>query len=235
MKINIGSNEIIHFIGIGGIGMSGLAQIMKNTGFFVQGSDLSKNKNTERLNKLGIKVNIGHNKKNIKNATMIVASSAIKNNNKELIASKKKKIPIFKRGEMLANIVALKKNIIITGSHGKTTTTSLVSNILVEAGLDPTVINGGIINSLKNTAQLGKGEWAVVEADESDGSFLKLPVTYSIVTNLDKEHLEYYGNFNNLKKSFSVFLEKTPPLSSTYVVVQGFVALIDLASIVLVR
>ena len=221
MKINIGSNEIIHFMGIGGIGMSGLAQIMKNTGFTVQGSDLSTNKNTERLKKLGIKIYIGHSKKNIENATMLVLSSAIKSNNKELIASQKKKLPIFKRGEMLANIVSLKKNIVVTGSHGKTTTTSLVANILVEAGLDPTVINGGIINSLKNTAHLGKGEWCVVEADESDGSFLKLPITYSIVTNLDKEHLEYYGNFNNLKKSFISFLDKTPAIGKSLICIDN--------------
>ena len=219
MKINIGSNEVIHFMGIGGIGMSGLAQIMKNTGFNVQGSDLSNNKNTDRLRKLGIKIYIGHSKKNIKNATIVVLSSAIKSNNKELVASKKKKLPIFKRGEMLANVVSLKKNIVITGSHGKTTTTSLVANILVEAGLDPTVINGGVINSLKNTAHLGKGEWSVVEADESDGSFLKLPVTYSIVTNLDKEHLEYYGNFSNLKKSFIKFLDKTPLIGKSLICV----------------
>jgi UDP-N-acetylmuramate--alanine ligase len=221
MKINIGSNEIIHFMGIGGIGMSGLAQIMKNTGFTIQGSDLNNNRNTDRLRKLGIKIYIGHSKQNIKNATMVVLSSAIKNNNKELIASKNKKLPIFKRGEMLANVVALKKNIVITGSHGKTTTTSLVANILVEAGLDPTVINGGIINSLKNTAQLGKGEWAVVEGDESDGSFLKLPITYSIVTNLDKEHLEYYGNFNNLKKSFVSFLDKTPAIGKSLICIDN--------------
>ena len=177
MKINIGSNEVIHFIGIGGIGMSGLAQIMKNMGFTVQGSDSKSNKNTNRLIKVGIKVFFGHNQKNLNKATMVVASSAIKKNNKELIISRIKKIPVFKRGDMLANIFALKKNIVVTGSHGKTTTTSLISNILVEAGLDPTIINGGVINSLKNTAHLGKGDWAVIESDESDGSFLKLPIT----------------------------------------------------------
>ena len=142
MKINIASKEVIHFIGIGGIGMSGLAQIMKNMGFRIQGSDLSKNKNTERLSKSGIEVFFEHNKKNLKKATMVVISSAIKNNNNELKFAKTKKLPIFQRGEMLANIVSLKKNIIVTGAHGKTTTTSLVANILVEAGLDPTVING---------------------------------------------------------------------------------------------
>ena len=217
MKINIASNEIIHFIGIGGIGMSGLAQIMKNTGFKVQGSDLSSNKNTDRLIKAGIKVFFGHSHKNVKKATMIVISSAIKKNNKELIASKLKKLPVFKRGEMLANIVALKKNIVITGSHGKTTTTSLVANILSTSGLDPTIINGGVINSIKNTAYLGKGEWAVIESDESDGSFLNLPVTYSIVTNLDREHLDYYGSFDELKKSFRLFVDKTPSFGKSLI------------------
>ncbi len=221
MKINIGSNEVIHFVGIGGIGMSGLAQIMDNMGFNIQGSDLNKNKNIERLVKLGIKVFIGHNQKNLKKATMLVISSAVKKNNSELKKAKKKKLPIFKRGEMLANVVALKKNIVVAGSHGKTTTTSLVANILVEAGLDPTVINGGIINSLKNTAQLGKGEWAVIESDESDGSFLKLPITYSIVTNLDKEHLDFYKSFERLKKSFSKFIEQTPSFGKSIICIDN--------------
>jgi len=221
MKINIASKEVIHFIGIGGIGMSGLAQIMKNMGFSIQGSDLSYNKNTERLIKSGIKVFYGHHVKNLKKATMIVISSAIKKNNIELKSALNKKISIFRRGEMLANIVALKKNIVITGSHGKTTTTSLVANILVEAGLDPTVINGGVINSLKNTAQLGKGEWAVIEADESDGSFLKLPITYSIVTNIDKEHLDFYKTYENLKKSFQNFIEKTPSFGKSIVCIDN--------------
>ena len=217
MKINIASNEVIHFIGIGGIGMSGLAQIMDNMGFKVQGSDLNPNKNTDRLIKSNIKVYFGHHQKNLKNATMVVISSGIKKNNSELIKAKNKRLPIFKRGEMLANIVSLKKNIVIAGSHGKTTTTSLVGNILLESGLDPTVINGGIINSLKSTAQLGKGEWSVIESDESDGSFLNLPITYSIVTNIDKEHLDYYGNFEKLKKSFCKFVEKTPSFGKSLV------------------
>ena len=221
MKINIASNEVIHFIGIGGIGMSGLAQIMNNMGFAVQGSDLNKNKNTERLTKLGIKVYYGHHKRNLKKATLIVISSAVKKNNKELKSARFKKIPVFKRGDMLANIVALKKNIVIAGSHGKTTTTSLVANILVESGLDPTVINGGVINSLKNTAQLGKGEWAVIESDESDGSFLKLPITYSIVTNVDKEHLDFYGSFKKLKKSFCSFIEKTPSFGKSLICIDN--------------
>ena len=217
MKIKIASNEIVHFIGIGGIGMSGLAQIMNNVGIAVQGSDLNSNKNTNRLIKMGIKVYFGHNQKNINKASMIVISSAIEKNNIELITAKNKKLPIFKRGEMLANIVSLKKNIVVTGSHGKTTTTSLIANILVEAGLDPTVINGGVINSLKNNAYLGKSDWAIIESDESDGSFLKLPITYSIVTNVDKEHLDYYRSFDNLKKSFRLFIEKTPSFGKSLV------------------
>ena len=221
MKVNIASNEVAHFIGIGGIGMSGLAQIMDNMGFTVQGSDLFKNKNTERLIKSGIKVFDGHHKKNLKKATLVVVSSAIKNNNVELKAARSKKLPIFKRGNMLANIVSLKKNIVITGSHGKTTTTSLVANILVEAGLDPTVINGGVINSFKNSAQLGKGEWAVIESDESDGSFLQIPVTYSVVTNVDKEHLDYYGDFEKLKQSFKKFIEKTPSFGKTIICIDN--------------
>ena len=216
-KINIASNEVIHFIGIGGIGMSGLAQVMSNMGFLVQGSDLNKNKNTERLIKLGIKIYFGHHQKNLKKVTMVVISSAIKKNNKELKAARQKKMPVYKRGDMLANIVALKKNIVVAGSHGKTTTTSLVANILVEAGLDPTIINGGIINLFKNTAQLGKGEWAVIESDESDGSFLKLPITYSIVTNVDKEHLDFYGSFEGLKKNFRNFVEKTPSFGKSII------------------
>ena len=221
MKINIASNEVIHFIGIGGIGMSGLAQIMNNMGFTIQGSDLNRNKNTERLIKSGIKVYFEHHEKNLKRATMIVISSAIKKNNIELKTARNKNLPVFKRGDMLANIVALKKNIVIAGSHGKTTTTSLVANILLEAGLDPTVINGGVINSFKNTAQLGKGEWAVIESDESDGSFLKLPVTYSIVTNVDREHLDYYGNFEKLKKSFQKFIEKTPSFGKSLICIDN--------------
>jgi UDP-N-acetylmuramate--alanine ligase len=215
-KIKLGKQEVIHFIGVGGIGMSGLAQIMKTMGFKVQGSDINKNKNTDNCKKLGIKILINHNKKNINKATIVVKSSAIKKNNVELIESKNKNIPIFDRIEMLASIIDLKKNIIITGSHGKTTTTSLVAKIISSAKLDPTIINGGVINSLKNNAKLGQGEWAIVEADESDGSFLKVPINYSIVTNIDKEHLDYYKNFNKLIESFKLFIEKTPPLGKSF-------------------
>ena len=215
-KTKIGKQELIHFIGIGGIGMSGLAQIMKTMGFNVQGSDININKNTDNCKKLGIKILKGHFKKNILNAKIIVKSSAIKKNNIELLYSKKRKIPSYDRIEMLANIIDLKKNIIDTGSHGKTTTTSLVAKIISAAKLDPTIINGGVINSLKNNAKVGKGEWAVVEADESDGSFLKVPINYSIVTNIDKEHLDFYKNFNNLIKAFVVFIEKTPPIGKSF-------------------
>ena len=222
MKINIASKEIIHFVGVGGIGMSGLCQIMFNMGFKVQGSDINQNKNIDRLKKFGIKIFIGHRKKNMKNSTMLVISSAIKKNNTEYLLAKKKKLPIFKRGDMLANIVSLKKNIVVTGSHGKTTTTSLISNILYAANLDPTIINGGVINFLKNSAKLGKSEWSVVESDESDGSFLKIPPTYSVVTNIDKEHLDYYKKFKFLQKSFQIFVEKTPSFGKSIICKDDF-------------
>ena len=214
-SINIGKKEIIHFVGIGGIGMSGLAQVMKIMGFKIQGSDLGKNKNTENCQKIGIRIFNGHSKKNISKSTIIVKSTAIKKNNIELVEARKRKLPIYERAEMLANIVALKKNIIVTGSHGKTTTTSLVAKILSEASLDPTIINGGVINSIKSNAKFGKGEWAVLEADESDGSFLKLPFNYSVVTNIDDEHLDYYKNYQNLKEAFKKFINKTPPIGKT--------------------
>lgn len=212
MKINIGQKEVIHFIGVGGIGMSGLAQIMKIMGFKVQGSDTNMNKNIENCKKLGIKFFLGQKKKNIREATILVKSSAIRDNNPEIREANKKKLPIYERVEMLSNIVSLKKNIIISGSHGKTTTTSLVSKILLESKLDPTIINGGVINSLKNNAKLGKGDWAVLEADESDGSFLKLPINYSIVTNIDKEHIDFYKNYKKLENCFIKFINKTPPI-----------------------
>ena len=220
-KINLGQKEIIHFVGIGGIGMSGLAQIMKNMGFKIQGSDQNKNKNTASCLKAGIKVFIGHSKKNVKSSTILVKSSAIKNSNSELKFAREKKIPIYSRAEVLADVVSLKKNIIITGSHGKTTTTSLVSKILSDQKLDPTIINGGVINSLNSNAKLGKGEWAILEADESDGSFLKLPINYSIVTNIDNEHVDYYKNFKNLENSFKKFIEKTPPTGKAIICIDN--------------
>ena len=220
-KINLGQKDLIHFVGIGGIGMSGLAQIMKNMGFKVQGSDQNKNKNTISCAKSGIKIFIGHSLNNVKKATILVKSTAIKKNNTELKYAKKKNLAIYSRAEVLADVVSLKKNIIITGSHGKTTTTSLVAKILSDQNLDPTIINGGVINSLKSNAKLGKGEWAILEADESDGSFLKLPINYSIVTNIDYEHLDYYKNYNNLEKSFIEFINKTPPTGKSIVCIDN--------------
>ena len=215
-KIRIGSKEKIHFIGIGGIGMSGLAQVMHRMGFNVQGSDLSNSRNVERCRRIKIKVFSRHSRVNLKDATIVVRSSAIKNNNPEIIAAKKRRIKIFKRAEMLGHVVSLKKNIVVTGSHGKTTTTSLIAKILSEAKLDPTIVNGGVVNSLGGSAKLGKGDWAVLEADESDGSFLNLPVNYSVVTNVDEEHLDFYKNFKNLKKSFESFLNKTPTFGKSF-------------------
>jgi len=211
-KINIGQKENIHFIGIGGIGMSGLAQVMKNMGFKIQGSDQSRNKSTSNCSKVGIKVFIGHSKMNVKTATIIVKSSAIKDNNVEVKQARTKRIPIYSRADVLADVVSLKKNIIITGSHGKTTTTSLVAKILSDQKLDPTIINGGVINSFNSNAKLGKGDWAILEADESDGSFLKLPINYSIVTNIDYEHIDYYKSYKNLEDAFIQFINKTPPI-----------------------
>ncbi len=220
-KINFGQKDTIHFIGIGGIGMSGLAQIMKNMGFRVQGSDLNKNKNIISCSKRGIKTFIGHSAKNIKGVNIIVKSTAIKNNNIEIKTAKKNKIPIYSRAMVLADVVSQKKNIIITGSHGKTTTTSLVAKILIDQKLDPTIINGGVINSFKSNAKLGKGDWAILEADESDGSFLKLPLNYSIVTNIDYEHLDYYKNYANLEKSFIEFINKTPPTGKAIICIDN--------------
>ncbi len=220
-KINLGQKDVIHFVGIGGIGMSGLAQIMKNMGFKIQGSDQNKNKNTTSCSKSGIKLFIGHSTHNIKGATIVVKSSAIKDNNVEIKYAKKNKIPIYPRAEVLADVVSLKKNIIITGSHGKTTTTSLVAKILSDQKLDPTIINGGVINSFKSNAKLGKGDWSILEADESDGSFLKLPINYSIVTNIDFEHLDYYKNYKNLEKSFLEFINKTPPTGKSIICIDN--------------
>ena len=216
-KTKISYREKIHFIGIGGIGMSGLAEVMKDMGFNVQGSDIINNKNVERCKKNGIKVFIKHNKKNIENSSIIVRSSAISKKNPEIKFAKKRKIKILKRAEMLAHVVALKKNIVVTGSHGKTTTTSLISRILYDAKLDPTIINGGVINSIKSSARLGRGDWAVLEADESDGSFLNFPVNFSVVTNIDNEHIDFYKNFRNLKNSFLYFLNKTPAIGKAFI------------------
>jgi len=217
MKIELARTEIIHFVGIGGIGMSGLSLIMKGKGFKVQGSDIVLNKNIERLKKEKIKIFIGQKKQNLKNATIVVISSAIKKNNPEMLEAKRKNLPIITRGKMLAHIVSLMKNIVVVGSHGKTTTTSLVASILQKTKLDPTIINGGVINSIKNTAKLGKSEWSVLEADESDGSFVHIPPTYSIITNIDREHMDFYKSMDNLKNYFIQFIEKVPSFGKSFI------------------
>jgi UDP-N-acetylmuramate--alanine ligase len=217
MKIELAKTEVIHFVGIGGIGMSGLSLIMKGKGFKVQGSDLSLNKNIERLKKEKIKVFIGQKKQNLKNATIVVISSAIKKNNLEIIEAKRKNLPIITRGKMLAHIVSLTKNIVVVGSHGKTTTTSLVASIFQKTKLDPTIINGGVINSIKNTARLGKSDWSILEADESDGSFIHIPPTYSIITNIDREHMDFYKSMNDLKNYFIQFIDKIPSFGKSFI------------------
>ena len=219
MKIELAKKEIIHFIGIGGIGMSGLALIMKAKGFKIQGSDIAINKNIEKLKKNNVKIFIGHKKQNIKDVTIVVISSAIKKNNQELIEAQRKKLPIIKRGKMLANLVSLMRNIVVVGSHGKTTTTSLVSSIFEKTKLDPTIINGGIINSIKGTAKLGKSDWSILEADESDGSFIHISPTYSIVTNVDREHMDFYKSIKDLKSYFLKFIKKVPSFGKSFICV----------------
>ncbi len=217
MKIELAKNEIIHFVGIGGIGMSGLSLIMKGKGFKVQGSDISFNKNIERLKKQKIKVFIGQKKQNLKNATIVVISSAIKKNNPEFIEAKRNKLPIIKRGKMLAHIVSLMKNIVVVGSHGKTTTTSLIASIFQKTKLDPTIINGGVINSIGNSAKLGKSDWSILEADESDGSFVHIPPTYSVITNIDREHIDFYKSMDDLKKYFIQFINNVPSFGKAFI------------------
>jgi len=217
MKIKLAKSEIIHFIGIGGIGMSGLSLIMKRKGFRVQGSDITNNKNIDRLKKEKIDILIGHKKQNINKATIVVISSAIKKNNPELMEAKKKQLPIYKRGEMLAHIVSLTKNIVVVGSHGKTTTTSLITSIFHETKIDPTIINGGVINSIQNSAKLGKSDWSILEADESDGSFIHIPSTYSIITNIDREHMDFYDSIDELNKYFINFVKKVPSFGKSFI------------------
>ena len=217
MNIKLAKKEIIHFIGIGGIGMSGLALIMKGQGFKVQGSDILSNKNIDRLKKEKIRIYLDQSSKNLKNATIVVISSAIKKNNPELVEAKRRKISIIKRGEMLASIVSLLKNIVVVGSHGKTTTTSLIASIFQETKIDPTIINGGVINSIKNNAKLGKSDWSILEADESDGSFVHIAPTYSIITNVDREHMDYYKSIKDLKNHFVKFIKKTPSFGKSFI------------------
>lgn len=207
IPINIGA---IHFVGIGGIGMSGIAELLHKIGYKVQGSDQKESANTKRLQNLGINVFIGHNVSNIGNAEVIVVSSAVHVDNVEYVYAVANDLPVVKRAEMLAELMRFKRTIAIGGTHGKTTTTSLVAALLAAGGYEPTVVNGGIINEYGSNAIYGTGEWMVVEADESDGSFLKLPADIAIITNIDPEHLDYYGNFEKLQKAFTRFVENIP-------------------------
>ncbi len=200
----------IHFVGIGGIGMSGIAEVMHNLGYSVQGSDISNNSNIKRLKSSGIRVEIGHNPGHIEGVSAAVISSAVKDDNPEVLAARAAHLPIVSRAEMLAELMRLKWSIAVGGTHGKTTTTSMVASLLDAAGMDPTVINGGIINAYGTNARLGNGDWIVVEADESDGSFVRLPALISVITNIDPEHLDYYGSFDALSAAFQSFIENIP-------------------------
>ena len=201
---------LVHFIGIGGIGMSGIAEVLHNLGHRVQGSDQSESANVQRLRDKGIPVHIGHKAENLGDAEVVVVSTAIKKSNPELFAAREKLLPVVRRAEMLAELMRFRNAIAIGGTHGKTTTTSLVATLLEAGGLDPTVINGGIINAYGTNARMGAGEWMVVEADESDGTFLKLPADVAVVTNIDPEHLDHYGNFDAVRAAFRQFVENVP-------------------------
>lgn len=200
----------IHFIGIGGIGMSGIAEVMRTLGYTVQGSDISDNYNVARLRKAGISVSIGHAAENIGDAQVVVVSSAVKPDNPELVYARTKVLPIVRRAEMLAELMRFKSCVAVGGTHGKTTTTSMVAALLDAGGFDPTVINGGIINAYGSNARLGEGDWMVVESDESDGTFVKLPADVVIVTNIDPEHLDHYGTFDKAREAYLAFVENIP-------------------------
>src|SRR5579883_732065 len=201
---------IIHFVGIGGIGMSGIAEILHNLGYKVQGSDLADNANVRRLRGFGIPVSIGHQADNLGEAEVLVVSSAVKPDNPEVAAARARLLPVVRRAEMLGELMRLKWSVAVGGTHGKTTTTSMVAAMLEAAGLDPTVINGGIINAYGTNARLGSGDWMVVEADESDGTFVKLPATIAVVTNIDPEHLDFYGSFDKVRDAFASFVQNIP-------------------------
>lgn len=200
----------IHFIGIGGIGMSGIAEVLLNLGYQVQGSDLSENANVARLRSKGALIHIGHRGENLGAAQVAVVSTAIKRDNPELVAARQIRLPVVRRAEMLAELMRLKRCVAIAGTHGKTTTTSLVAALLEAGKFDPTVINGGIINAYGTNARLGSGDWMVVEADESDGTFLKLPAEIAVVTNIDPEHLDHFKTFDAIKEAFRAFVQNTP-------------------------
>ncbi|MER2264688.1 UDP-N-acetylmuramate--L-alanine ligase [Methylobacterium oxalidis] len=200
----------IHFIGIGGIGMSGIAEVMNNLGYTVQGSDANDNANVRRLAEKGMKTFVGHAAENVEEAALVVVSTAIRRDNPELVAARERRLPVVRRAEMLAELMRFKSCVAIAGTHGKTTTTSLVATLLDAGNLDPTVINGGIINAYGTNARMGEGEWMVVEADESDGTFLKLPADVAIVTNIDPEHLDHFGSFDAVKDAFRRFIDNIP-------------------------
>jgi UDP-N-acetylmuramate--alanine ligase len=225
LPLDIGT---IHFVGIGGIGMSGIAEILHNLGYSVQGSDLADGGNVKRLQGLGIPVSIGHRTENLGDAHVVVISSAVKPDNPEVLAARAHLLPVVRRAEMLGELMRLKWSVAVAGTHGKTTTTSLVGAMLETAKLDPTVINGGIINAYGTNARLGSGDWMVVEADESDGTFVKLPATIAIVTNIDPEHLDFYGTFEALQQGFESFVSNIPfygfaALCIDHPVVQGMI------------
>src|SRR6187401_1707314 len=200
----------IHFVGIGGIGMSGIAEVLSNLGYTVQGSDASEGGNVARLREKGITVSVGHQASNVDGADVVVVSTAIKRDNPELMAARAQRIPVVRRAEMLAELMRLKSCVAIAGTHGKTTATTMVATLLDAGGLDPTVINGGIINAYGSNARLGAGDWMVVEADESDGTFLKLPSDVAIVTNIDPEHLDHFKTFEAVQEAFRYFVENVP-------------------------
>ncbi len=201
---------ILHFVGIGGIGMSGIAEILHNLGYQVQGSDLADSYNVRRLRELGVPVAVGHAAENLGEAAVVVVSSAVKPDNPEVAAARLRQIPIVRRAEMLGELMRLKWSVAVGGTHGKTTTTSLVAALLDAAGFDPTVINGGIIENYGTNARLGAGDWMVVEADESDGTFTKLPATIAVVTNMDPEHLDFYGSVEAMNRAYEQFVENIP-------------------------
>src|SRR4051812_46162562 len=200
----------IHFIGIGGIGMSGIAEVMANLGYTVQGSDASDNYNVKRLAEKGIKTFIGHKAENIDGAEIVVVSTAIRRDNPELAMARERRLPVVRRAEMLAELMRFKSCVAVAGTHGKTTTTSLVATLLDAGALDPTVINGGIINAYGTNARMGESDWMVVESDESDGTFVKLPADIVVVTNIDPEHLDHYGTFDAMREAFRAFVENVP-------------------------
>ena len=200
----------IHFIGIGGIGMSGIAEVMANLGYTVQGSDANDNANVRRLSENGIRTFVGHRAENVENAALVVVSTAIRRDNPELVEARERRLPVVRRAEMLAELMRFKSCVAVAGTHGKTTTTSLVATLLDAGNLDPTVINGGIINAYGTNARMGAGDWMVVEADESDGTFLKLPADVAIVTNIDPEHLDHFGSFDAIKDAFRRFIDNIP-------------------------